>query len=664
MVAAIKQESNDIEQHAKDLAEFFGAGNEFLKLVVERAKEIVKRSFVGNLNKRLKDSGMFKVVTDAVGSIFKKPQQQPIVQTALDKASPPKTNYTEMQPIEETEQSSASFLSNPLKQSKPVEKDFLQTKEKTDVVLIGGITEEGVENLKKKLPDIFKEIFKKIPRTETKSEDLKTKFSEGGLLGMLPKGLLAMGGGLALLLGGLAALVTGLQTDGPFKGLLKIFSKVGLQGGLKILEKGAKMFVSTLKSFIEAPVKLVDEAATGLKSLFKNVLPKGISNILKGSAGLLSRLIVGVGKFLKPILTKIPLIGTLISWGFAYTRFKSGDVVGGIIDVLSGFVGLLSLTGVGAGVAIPIQIGLDVLNAFLDYKAGGASPEASAKKAGMIGDFFGNIWKWIKDKATKAFEWIIDLGKLVITGRWGDVFQKLAGWVPGLDWMLGWLDTDTKQMVQKGNVMGQQTFDVIASFADWVQTNILDKIAGFAGGVWDGIKSVASKIPFLGGDEEPETPEIDIPKDKKSARGSKPKMAEGGVISTEMEAEVGEDGDEAIVKLAKGGVVATKPTTTPINKLDQSAVIPLEKYFNGKDFTLSNDFLREIAGNTGGANRVLEALGQAVIKLAQALESSSAKQPVNTILNTQQQGQFPSASQVAASNNDAIRTIRRQFSMA
>jgi hypothetical protein len=662
MAAVIKQQQPEVTEQATQeiLAKSgFKVGSGLIKSIADKVLAMVQGIASYSFKQRFKESGLFGMAGDAIRSIFKKPKQQPIVEEVINKASTANTNLTNNTKAPDNK----PFLQQQTNQTGiPTEKKLIQTEEKARLVLIEGITDEGVKSFKDKLPAVFKEIFKKLPKTDTKKDDSQTRFSEGGLIGLLPKGLLAMGGGLALLLGGLAALVTGLQTDGPFKGLLKIFSKVGLQGGLKMLEKGAKVFVDTLKSFIETPVKLVDEAATGLKGLFKNVLPKGISNILKGSAGLLSRLIVGVGKFLKPILTKIPLIGTLISWGFAYTRFKSGDVVGGIIDVLSGFVGLLSLTGVGAGVAIPIQIGLDVLNAFLDYKAGGASPEASKKKAGMIGDFFGGMWKWIKEKALNLFSWFINIGELYMKGQWGDLFQELAGWIPGLDWMLSWFGTSTEQMVKEGNELGGKAYDMVASFRDWVQTNIFDRITGFVGGIKNKLIAIGSAIGIGGKEEISDLSKTDVTP-KKSARGSKPKLADGGVVTGPTEAIVGEAGDEAIVPLAKGGV-ATQPTTALIGEAGNEAVIPLEKYFNGKDFSLNNLTLEQIASNTGSTNDGLKQLGQAILKLAQVFNEKSTTGSNNIVINGQQQSQYPSASQVAASNVDAIRSIRRQFSMA
>ena len=232
-------------------------------------------------------------------------------------------------------------------------------------VILTGITESAARSLKGKFSDIFKGLFDK----------LKFNFeSPKGGLGLL-------GGGIALLLGGLAALVTGLMTDGPFKGLLKILSKVGIQGGIKMLEVAAKTFIGGLKQVIMAPINLLDDAVKLIGKVFGKETFKAVLKPIRAMKGLFTKMLGGLVSFLKPILGKIPGIGTIISWGFAYSRFKSGDVIGGFIDVVSGIASIFP------GVGTAIAIGLDVLNAFLDYKAGGADGKASQKKTGMIGDF-------------------------------------------------------------------------------------------------------------------------------------------------------------------------------------------------------------------------------------------------------------------------------------
>jgi hypothetical protein len=494
-------------------------------------------------------------------------------------------------------------------------------------VILTGITESAARSLKGKFSDIFKGFFDK----------LKFNFeSPKGGLGLL-------GGGIALLLGGLAALVTGLMTDGPFKGLLKILSKVGIQGGIKMLEVAAKTFIGGLKQVIMAPINLLDDAVKLIGKVFGKETFKAVLKPIRAMKGLFTKMLGGLVSFLKPILGKIPGIGTIISWGFAYSRFKSGDVIGGFIDVVSGIASIFP------GVGTAIAIGLDVLNAFLDYKAGGADGKASQKKTGMIGDFFGNIWEWIKEKAIGVFSWFIDLGDLVARARWGDVFLKLAGWVPGLDWMLGWLGTSTEEMVEEGNTMGQQYVDIITSFTNWVQTNIIDKITGFVGSVWDKIKTVASYIPFLGGEDEPDIPQTpeSTKQSRKTARG-RAKIA---------------DQTETLTPMADGGIV-TEPTKALVGEAGPEAVLPLDKYFDPQSLSLNNTTLEQIASNTKDTNKALNGLTDAIIKMVGAFNQKASVQGSTTVINAGGGSKDPTSASMAANLNlDPIRRVRSQFAV-
>ena len=516
-------------------------------------------------------------------------------------------------------------------ENKTEEKSYFK---KSMLVEIDGITETGARVLKQKMPLIFEDIIDKL-KTKTvaieKEKGLKEKYTEGGLLGLLPKGLLAMGGGLALLLGGLAALVTGLQTDGPFKGLLKIFSNVGLTGGLKLLEKGAKTFINTLKNFIDAPIKLLDTVGTGFKGALSSLLPKGIGNIVKGTAGIFAKMLGGLVKFLKPILGKLPLIGTVISFGFAYTRFKSGDVVGGIIDVLSGLVGLLSLTGVGAAVAIPIQIGLDVLNAFLDAKAGGADGKASQKKTDILKEWALGLGKWFKDNAENfpLIGTLIKTGRLFSEGKWTEGLVAFAKIIPGTSWLLDLVGfTEEKQMAAM-----KPAGDLIGDLWNWMQTTMWEKITNAASWLVDIAKSWWSNLSWdprtwVGGVEQG-APENLI-------KQGKP-MKDGGIVKEPINAVIGEAGPEAVV--------------------------PLEKYFDPKLTSLNNNALEEIVKNTNNTNTSLEALSNAIFKLAQVFNGKPNNNN-NIIVNGQKQPEnYPSASQVAASNIDPIRQVRMQFAI-
>ena len=207
---------------------------------------------------------------------------------------------------------------------------------------------------------------------------------------------------LLLLVGGIAALVTGLMTDGPFKGALKIAAKTLLRMALNSIKLFFKLTVAPLKALIP-------------KNLLGGIISNGIGKLVTSIKGMVSApfkalggvfkvggLFAKVGKFLKPLLTavkRIPLLGSIISLAFAISRFRKGDVVGGVIDLLSALSGLLYLTGVGAPVAFAIGLGLDVLNAFLDVKSGGATGKQQKSKLSILGDMAKSIGSWLWSNA-------------------------------------------------------------------------------------------------------------------------------------------------------------------------------------------------------------------------------------------------------------------------
>jgi hypothetical protein len=260
----------------------------------------------------------------------------------------------------------------------------------------------------KEVASIFAKTFFEMQRKFQGDKALKTsvqkitpnakKIETGGRksdLEMPKKG--SMLGGILMLLGGAGALIMGLLTDGPFKGALKILSKIGISGGIKMLMTAAKGMLGTFSEFVTAPFKFADK-----------LLGKGFMDR-----------IVGALKPLAKILKKIPLIGTIISIGFAISRFMDGDTVGGVIDVLSALAGLLNLIPGGSIIAIPLTIGLDILNAWLDAKTEGAK-DKNAAKLDILGDMAKSIGKWIWDNAL----WLPVIGGFK---RWGMAYDAFKG---------------------------------------------------------------------------------------------------------------------------------------------------------------------------------------------------------------------------------------------
>jgi len=657
----------DLQQEVvKSLASQFEVSADFVNEIAKKTISLVKKTAKKySLEKSLKKSNLLDIVSNAF-KLPEPPKQTAQKTTKAAKVVPVETAQTATKPAKETsdidtQQTLTGMLSiikdslkNITVEIEPVnkkdtdnnllsslsqsnkkdpeqkEKSFF---EKAILVKIAGITDEGARDLRTRMPFILESIVDKLkvgkPVKTESGKTLGERYTEGGLLGLLPKGLLAMGGGLALLLGGLAALVTGLQTDGPFKGLLKIFSKVGLQGGLKLLEKGAKTFLKTLENFIKAPLSLVDEAAKGITGLIKNSIGKGLSGILKSTAGIFSKMLGGLLKILSPILRRIPLVGTVISFGFAYSRFKSGDTVGGIIDVLSGIANMFAVVPGFGLIGSAVALGLDVLNAFLDYKAGGATPEASQKKTGILKEWMGSLGKWFKDNIENfpLIGTLVKTGRLLGERKWTEALVSFAKIIPGTTWLLDLVGfTEDKQMaVMESNV------DLVSNLWKWMKETMWEKVTNAASWLIDGVKSWWSNLSWdprtwVGMDQP--TPEMPI-------KEGKP-MKDGGIVQEPIKAVIGEAGPEA--------------------------VIPLEKYFDPKLTSLNNTALEEIVKNTNSTNQSLEALSNAIFKLAQTFNGKPGNN--NIIVNGQKQNErYPSASEVAASNQDPIRQVRMQFAI-
>lgn len=294
----------------------------------------------------------------------------------------------------------------------------------------------------KKIFSIFKSVVAPGPEAETlQSAKLKRKLpvqlprsSAGGPGKGEGSWLKKLIGPALLILGGLSALITGLFSDGAATGLLKILAKVGIGGGVK-------WFASKFKGIGKSVGKMFKSFGGILLKPFKFLKGGAIKTFFKGMGN-------KVGILLKPILKRIPGIGSMISWAFAYSRFKKGDTVGGLIDVASGIATLFP------GIGTALGIGLDVLNAFLDTKKG----DETVKPAGSgfnMGDFFGNI----KDKIMNNYP-VKNLmefwsGAADIAG--GDVkggLQRMAFAIPFAkplaDWLFGATNEETGQRAGGG----------------------------------------------------------------------------------------------------------------------------------------------------------------------------------------------------------------------
>jgi len=511
---------------------------------------------------------------------------------------------------------------------------------KTQNVIFDGFSEKGWRYFSEKFPKILKGI---IPASKP------DKPQDSGGFGLL-------GGGIALLLGGLAALVAGLMTDGPFKGLLKILSKVGIQGGIKMLEVAAKTFIGGLKQVIMAPINLLDDAVKLIGKVFGKEAFKAVLKPIRAMKGLFTKMLGGLVKFLKPILGKIPGIGTIISWGFAYSRFKSGDVVGGFIDVLSGIASIFP------GVGTAIAIGLDVLNAFLDYKAGGADGKASQKKPGLLKSWALGLGKMLYE----GVKYIPIIGPFMQAvedmqaGKWLEASYNLVRAIPGLGSLVDVLNWFTGGETEQGIKEGlSDSGDMIGDWLGWLKDNIWEKITGFVTGVFDTVKDWWNNLSW-----DPRTwipgiaPNSNEPQPQETAE--QPMTRKQG---RRKQKTTSTPTDETLTPMAEGGIV-TEPTKAIVGEAGPEAVLPLDKYFDPQSLSLNNTTLEQIASNTKNTNQSLNALADAIIRMVGAFNQKASVQGSTTVINAGGGSKDPTSASMAANLNlDPIRRVRSQFAV-
>jgi hypothetical protein len=163
---------------------------------------------------------------------------------------------------------------------------------------------------------------------------------------------------------------------------------------------------------------------------------KGGGEIAKVAAtkiegGVLKKIFLGPLKFLGKLglrgLKALPGIGALISFYFAYNRYKQGDYTGALIEVASG------LTSSIPGIGWALSMGIDMINAWRDMS--GKTAE-EVKQNGATTNWFTKMvdgfGKWASES---LYDWPY-IGSIVRSvehfeaGRWKEGFISMANAIP------------------------------------------------------------------------------------------------------------------------------------------------------------------------------------------------------------------------------------------
>jgi putative chitinase len=171
------------------------------------------------------------------------------------------------------------------------------------------------------------------------------------------------------------------------------FEKIGKKIGEKVIKPISTAFKNVGKTILEKVAKPIGTALKGIGGKIASKIVKPFATIFKSIGGkILGKLGgvfgklggkmagkaagKGIAKLGKAFLSKIPGVSMLISIPFAISRFKKGDVVGGLLELASGFAG--NFPGIGT----VISVAIDAFMIFRDIKGMGQKKEGEVKPGG------------------------------------------------------------------------------------------------------------------------------------------------------------------------------------------------------------------------------------------------------------------------------------------
>ena len=230
-----------------------------------------------------------------------------------------------------------------------------------------------------------------------------------GLLGLLGRFAGLSGLGLIALTAGALALYKGFNDDGKLKGLLKIIGKQLVTMGSNLMGRVFSTMsdifgtITSSKVIANAPLKIPK-----LASLFNKV-------------GNLSKL---AGKGATIVFKGIPWLGSIIGLAFAYSRFKAGDNLGGILEIASSLVSIA-----------PIPYLSSAIDLFLAYRD---VTTTKRERGAQLGNITQGIHNWLsQNKLYRAYFNVYSGIAMFLSARTGaDIDKAIARFRQGNSMLL------------------------------------------------------------------------------------------------------------------------------------------------------------------------------------------------------------------------------------
>jgi len=509
----------------------------------------------------------------------------------------------------------------------PTEKHLIKNDE-PQVFLLGGITEKGVEDLKKKMPVILESLFDGIKKSlkDIKFPEIKINKSSGdgegggifdslrksGIIGTAMDFLKKKKGTAA---GNIARNRKAKQLraqrtanrSAPVRKTIEpkeSIPKTGTAESKAARSAKAKELVSERAArkaetgtTLKVAEKEVGEAT--LKTTERAAVKGTEKAVTKGAEKAAGKAVAkGAGKGLlksgiKSGIKKIPGLGAIAGLGFGAQRALAGDWLGAAGEVASGVAGSIPIVGTAA------SVGIDAALAARDiYKENKQSEEET-----------------VASEQPKA-----EVPKGINPDNWKQLTPEQQKKYSGL------LERKTLDTIQVNNF--------IKNDARSAQLKTAKQTEGeFKEGKLNTEKNSSGAVVAAA-----------PPSDQPSIQPASPTE-----VPTTDQPDVQPASTPAVVPASDQPSIQPVPPT--------AASTPA-----AGDSNPNKDILNKIAENTASTNSSIGALTQAVYKLAQSMGGKTGSPPM--IINTpQKQDNGPSAAQVAAANKDPIRQVRSQFAV-
>ena len=130
-----------------------------------------------------------------------------------------------------------------------------------------------------------------------------------------------------------------------------------------VIEQAQNLFTN-VGATMAGIIKIMIKNAGKIFSMLPKLGTKAIGNLTKAAVSAFK----SFGKTVLKVFKKIPIIGALISFGFAVERFRAGDYWGAGAEIVSGLASFIP--GVGTAVSTAIDVGLVVRDATMSDEDG------------------------------------------------------------------------------------------------------------------------------------------------------------------------------------------------------------------------------------------------------------------------------------------------------